>query len=73
MSTNPETVRKRNAKKKETAAQRHAKRERDRIRNQQKRASRSGEVREEHLGSERNRKKRSRDAETTEKRDTRRT
>ena len=52
MSTNPETVRKCNAKKKETAAQHHAKRERDRIRNQQKKASRSGEVREEHLESE---------------------
>ena len=70
MSTNPETVRKRNAKKKETATQRHAKRKRDRIRNQQKRANRSGEVREGHLESERNRKKWSRDAETTEERDT---
>ena len=69
-STNPETVRKRNAKKKETAAQRNAKRAHDRERNQQKRASRSGEVREEHLASERGRKKRKRDVETPEDRDT---
>ena len=52
MNTNLETVRKRNAKKKETATQRHARCECDHIRNQQKRASRSGKVREKHLESE---------------------
>ena len=61
MSNNPETVRKRNAKKNETAAQRDARRARDRERNRQKRANQSDEVREEHLASERIRKKRRRE------------
>lgn len=71
MNTNPETVRKQNAKKNETPAQRDARRARDRERKQQKRASQSGKTKEGHLASERDRKKRSREAETPDERVTR--
>ena len=71
MSTNPETIRKRNSKNKETPEERRSRLDRENERKRQKRASETIEKREERLRNTRERQKQRRTTETQEDRQNR--